>query len=170
MSSGVHKVRCVYCRTDVSVPDSYAHGDHIKCGTCGTRHKVQRGDVLRLVIADVAPLKEALSANEQLIERLEDELRGARRSVGIGANGIGLAVAYLVWQVALNEQPFSAELAWEGVLVAAVSGVILELLNFLFLAKRKAMTRLTAELEEARADGRQLQQKIRDSAGAERRP
>jgi hypothetical protein len=164
MASTAQKARCVHCRTDISVPDSYAHGDHIKCATCGTRHKVHRGDVLRLVIADVAPLKEALQANEQLVTRLEDELRGARRSIGIGANGLGIGVAYVLWQVALNSQPLSSDLAWQAGGVAVGSGLVLELANFLFLSKRQAVRRLGAELQEARAEGRHLQQKIREAS------
>ena len=62
------RARCVHCRSDITVPPSYAHGDHIKCGTCATKHKVVRGDVLRLVIADVAPLREALFDNRRQIE------------------------------------------------------------------------------------------------------
>ena len=81
MTNGVQKARCVHCRTEVSVPDTYAHGDHIKCGTCGTKHKVSRGEVMRIVLADVTPLREALRENERMVERLEDEIRGARRSL-----------------------------------------------------------------------------------------
>jgi hypothetical protein len=120
MATAVHKARCVYCRTDVSVPDTYAHGDH--------------------------------------------ELRKARRNIGIGANGLWIAIGFAIWQVALNEQPIDFDLAWQTVAVALVIGFALELLNYLFWSKRRAISRLTAELEEARADGRQLQQKIRDAS------
>lgn len=163
MAENVQIVRCVNCRTDVEVPGTYAHGDHIKCGTCGTQHKVMRGDVLRLVIADVAPLRDALRENQALIERLEDEVRGARRSIGIGANGVGIGVAYVVWQVALQEQPLGASLFTAAIWVAVLSGGALELANFLFLAKRQKIQRLTAEIDEARSEGRQLQQKIREA-------
>ena len=78
MTNGVQKARCVHCRTEVSVPDTYAHGDHIKCGTCGTKHKVSRGEVMRIVLADVTPLREALRENERMVERLEDEIRFRR--------------------------------------------------------------------------------------------
>jgi hypothetical protein len=164
MASTAQKARCVHCRTDIAVPDTYAHGDHIKCGTCGTRHKVQRGDVLRLVIADVTPLKESLAANEQLVERLENELRGARRSVGIGANGLGIGVAFLLYRVAIENQPLGTELLWQSAMVAVASGVVLELANFMFLAKRQAIRRLASEIEDARTEGRHLQQKIRDAS------
>ena len=99
----VLNARCVHCRADVSIPDTYAHGDHIKCGKCNTQHKVVRGDVVRLVLADVGPLLEAHIANETLVERLQDELKAARGSFGVGANGFGIGVAYLLWQIALRD-------------------------------------------------------------------
>jgi hypothetical protein len=163
MEGKVLLARCVNCRSEITVPERYAHGDHIKCGTCGTQHKVLRGDVLRLVIADVTPLKDALRENHKLVERLEDELRGARRSVGIGSNGIGIGVAYAVWQVALQEQALDQSLLVRAVFVALLSGAALELANLLFLAKRQRIRRLSAEIEEARADGRGIQQRIREA-------
>jgi hypothetical protein len=158
------RARCVHCRTDVVVPATYAHGDHVKCGTCGTKHKVMRGDVLRLVIADVAPLKEALFDNHRMVERLEDELRGARRSFGIGANGIGLGVLYVVYQVAIKEQSLSQQLFLAAVGVGLACGIALELVNYLALAKRQRIRRLNAELDEARAAGRQIEKLIREAS------
>jgi hypothetical protein len=163
MEGKVLLARCVNCRSEITVPERYAHGDHIKCGTCGTQHKVLRGDVLRLVIADVTPLKDALRENHKLVERLEDELRGARRSVGIGSNGVGIGVAYAVWQVALQEQALDQSLLIRTIVVAVLSGAALELANLLFLAKRQRIRRLSAEIEEARADGRGIQQRIREA-------
>jgi hypothetical protein len=158
------RARCVYCRTEVVVPASYAHGDHIKCGSCGTKHKVYRGEVLRLVIADVAPLKEALRDVELRIERLEDELRGARASIGLGVNGLAVGVVYALYQVGTQEVEFSAALIWKSVAVALVVGVLLELLNYLFLAKRRRITQLSDEIEVLRSEGRQLDQKIREAS------
>lgn len=160
------KARCVHCRADILVPDSYHHGDHVKCGQCGTRHKVSRGERegVRLVLADVGPLRDALHANESLIGRLEDELRGARHSIGLGANGVGIAVAYVMWQVAMKDMPLSTDLLWSAAMVGVGSGVGLELLNYVALAKRKQIRRISAELDEARAEGRSLQQKIRDAS------
>ena len=160
------KARCMHCRAEVSVPDQYQHGDHIKCGACGMRHKVSRGekDGVRLVIADVAPLREALHQNQQLVGRLEDELRGARHSIGLGANGIGIGVAFFLYKVALDNQPVSVSLLWTAVLIALASGAVLELLNYLALAKRKAITRINRDLDDARAEGRSLQQKIREAS------
>jgi hypothetical protein len=160
------KGRCVHCRAEILVPDTYHHGDHVKCGQCGTRHKVTRGERegVRLVLADVGPLRDALNANQTLVGRLEDELRGARHSVGLGANGLGIAVVYLIWQVALKDEPMSTDLIWSAVMVGVAAGLALELLNYVALAKRKAITRLSQELDEARAEGRALQQKIREAS------
>ncbi len=153
----------MYCRSEVVVPDSYAHGDHIKCGTCGTKHKVSRGDVLRLVLADVGPLREKLTANQLLVERLTDELNGARRSIGIGANGLGMGLIYFLYVVAVKEQPVSIGLGVRTLVVALVVGVALEVVNYLFLAKRHRIHRLTTELDEAKTEGRQLQKLIREA-------
>jgi hypothetical protein len=155
--------RCVECRTEIPVPDNYAHGDHVKCSVCGARHRVQRGDTVRLVLADIAPLKEALRAAEQRIERLDDEMRGARRSIGLGANGIFLGVLYVVWQIALRERTLTVGVIVEAALIAVVSGVLLELANHLFFAKRHRILRLSEEVEQARQDAAQIRQKLRDA-------
>ena len=128
------------------------------------RHKVSRGEMLRLVIADVAPLREALEANQTMTERLEAELRGVRGSFGIGVNGLGIALIYALWQIVRKDHPIDVSLAWEAVVVAVVTGVALEAANFFFLAKRQRMSRLSAEIEEARAESRALQQKIREAS------
>ena len=158
-----HKGRCVHCRSDIAIPATYAHGDFIKCGTCGTQHKVMRGEGVRLVIADVAPLREALRANDALVERLQDELKGARRSFGIGANGIGIGVAYAIYLVAFQEHTLDMELATKSVMAMVGSGIVLELLNYFFLAKRQRVRRLSAEIEEAQANSDEIEQKIRES-------
>lgn len=159
------KARCTECRTEIQVPASYAQGDHVKCPTCGTRHKVARsGEAVRLVLADVAPLKDALRANEAQQSRLESELRIARASFGVGVNGIGIGVAYAVWQVGFKDRPIGLDLLWEVVGVAVATGLLLELANFFFLAKRKVMSRLSHEIEEVEAEGRSLQQKLRDAS------
>jgi hypothetical protein len=163
MDELVPKARCVHCRSDVSVPAQYANGDHIKCPTCNTQHKVQRGDSLRLVLADIGPLKEALYDNGILVERLEAEIKDARASFGVGANGFGISVIYVLYQVAFRDQPWSWDLLKEAGGVLLGSGLALELANYLFLAKRQKLTRLSRELEEAREDGRQLHQKFRDA-------
>jgi DNA-directed RNA polymerase subunit RPC12/RpoP len=160
-----HKGRCAECRTEIAVPDSYAQGDHIKCATCGTRHKVSRsGESLRLVLADVGPLKDALRANEMQQSRLEAELRAARASYGVGVNGIGLSVAYAIWQVGFKDRQIALDLLWEVIGVAVLCGVLLELANYMFLAKRKAMSRLSEEIEEAEAEANALKQKIREAS------
>jgi DNA-directed RNA polymerase subunit RPC12/RpoP len=158
------KARCVHCREEVEVPDSYAAGDHIKCGSCGTKHKVVRGERLRLVLADVGPLRDALAQNQQLTTRLEAELAHARGSFGIGANGIGIGVAFAIYQVGIRGEPLSVSLLGNAVGIALVTGLLLEGANWAFLAKRHAITRLSAELEEARAEGARLRQLLRDSS------
>lgn len=155
--------RCVNCRSEIAVPDTYAHGDHVKCASCGTRHKVQRGEGVRLVLADVAPLKDAVRANEQLIARLEEDLRAARSSFGIGANGMIVGVLYAGWLIAFKQQMLSVDLFQSALLVAAGTALALEAANFLFLSKRRRMSRLAAEIEEAEEEGRRLQQKIREA-------
>lgn len=157
------KARCVHCREEIAVAERYAHGDHIKCGTCGTKHKVVRGDRLRLVIADVGPLRDALAQNEKMVERLEAELAHARASLGIGANGFGIGVIYALYQVGVNGAPIGKGLLWTALGIAVFSGVLLEAANWSFLAKRSAMTRLGRELDDARAEGQKLRQQIREA-------
>jgi hypothetical protein len=159
----VQNGRCVNCRSDISVPDTYAAGDHIKCAACGTRHKVQRGETLRLVLADVAPIKETLRGNEQLIARLREDLRAARLSLGIGANGIWFGIAYLAWEVLYEGQLWNTDLLLTGAGIAVGVGVALELANYLFLGKRAKLSRIAAEIREAEEEGHRLQQRIRDA-------
>ena len=162
--SGTAKARCVHCREEISVAERYAHGDHIKCGVCGTKHKVVRGDRLRLVIADVGPLRDALAQNEKLVERLEAELAHARASLGIGANGIGIGVIYAIYQVGVNGAPIGKSLLWTSLGIALFAGVLLEAANWSFLAKRSSMMRLGRELEEARGESQKLRQQIREAS------
>jgi hypothetical protein len=161
--TGAAKARCVHCREEISVADRYTHGDHIKCGVCGTKHKVVRGDRLRLVIADVGPLRDSLAQNERLVERLEAELSHARASLGIGANGVGIGLIYALYQVGLNGAPISKSLALTTLGVAVLAGLLLEAANWAFLAKRNAMIRLGKELDEARAEGNKLRTQIREA-------
>ncbi|MCU0240870.1 MAG: cytochrome c3 family protein [Vicinamibacteria bacterium] len=157
------KARCGECHSEVLVPDSYAQGDHIKCGTCHTGLKVHRGDILRLLIADVSPLKESLRQQQERMRNLEDELQKARGSIGLGINGLLIGLAYIVWQIGLRSRDFSTGLFVEAILLSLVSGVVLEVLNFYYFAKRQVMTRLSAEIDELRQMNRQLQQKIREA-------
>lgn len=160
---GTAKARCVHCREEISVAERYAHGDHIKCGVCSTKHKVVRGDRLRLVIADAGPLREALVQNERMVERLEAELAHARASLGIGANGVGIGVAYALYQVGMNGASLGTGLLWASVGIALFSGLLLEAANWSFLAKRSAITRLSQELADARGEGQKLRQLIREA-------
>jgi hypothetical protein len=165
MSEGAGaRARCVHCREEMTVADRYAHGDHIKCGTCGTKHKVVRGDRLRLVLADVGPLRDSLAQNERLVERLEAELSHARASLGIGANGIGIGLIYALYQIGVKGATLGKELLWTAVGIALFSGLLLEIANYSFLAKRNKLTRLGQELDEARAEGQKLRQQIREAS------
>jgi len=161
--TGAPKVPCVSCREAISVPDRYAHGDHIVCGACRTKHKVVRGDRLRLVLADVGPLRDALGQNEQLVSRLEGDLARVRSSYGIGANGIFVGVAYAAYHVFLHDDPISASLLLASAVVAVASGLLLEAANWSFLSKRSAMTRISGEIEEARAEGARIRQQMREA-------
>jgi hypothetical protein len=117
------------------------------------------------VLADVGPLKDALRANEMQQSRLEAELRAARASFGIGVpNGIGLSVAYAIWQVGFKDRPIALDLLWEVIGVAVLCGILLELANYLFLAKRKVMSRLSEEIEDLETEAGTLKQKIREAS------
>ena len=157
------KARCVSCREEISIPEQYAHGDHIGCGACGTKHKVVRGERLRVVIADATPLRDALDQNQQMIKRMKADLAQARASYGIGANGFGIGVAFAIYQVGWKGEPLSMTLLWNAIGIAILCGALLEAANWAFLAKRHTITRLLAELDEANGEARQLRQKIRDA-------
>ncbi len=154
----------MHCRAEVEVPGAYAHGDHIKCGGCGTKHKVARGDRLRLVLADVGPVQDALASNQQVVQRLEADLAQARASFGIGANGFGIGVIYAVYEVALRGAAIDSSLLWGAAASALVSGALLETANWAFLAKRHRIARVTGELQEARQEGNRLRALLRDAA------
>jgi len=125
---------------------------------------VRSGEAVRVVLADIGPLKDALRAHEMQQSRLEAELRHARASFGVGVNGIGLGLAYAIWQLGFKDGQIGKPLLWEVVAVAILSGVLLELANYFFLAKRKVMSRLSGEIEEVEAERRSLEQKIRETS------
>jgi hypothetical protein len=162
-ATGAQKARCVHCREEVSVPDHYAHGDHVKCGSCGTKHKVVRADRLRLVLADVGPLRDALTQNQQLVSRLEADLTRTRMRFGIGANGIVAGVMFALYEVGMRGVPLSMNLLLNVLGIAAVSGLLLEVANWSFLSKRSAITRIQLELEEAREEGNRIRQQMREA-------
>lgn len=163
MVKDVQLGRCLNCRGEVAVPNSFADGDTLQCGVCGMSLKVQRVGGLRLPIADVAPLREEARALQTRLAGLESDLARARASFGIGANGLGLGVLYVVVQVALEEQDLSQALLLKAAAIAALSGIGLELANFFFLAKRRELGRLGADVGQAQKDLRQVQTKIRES-------
>lgn len=155
--------RCVMCRMEVAVPASYEHGDQVKCGACGTLHKVVRGERVRLVLADVGPLRESVRAAEERVSRLEEELAHARASMGIGVNGLGVGVAYVVWQIGFEEATWNTRLLWQAGLLSLVVAVLLEGANYLFLAKRQHLTRLGEDIDAARRELLQLRQRLREA-------
>ena len=82
----------------------------------------------------------------------------------MGINGLGMALAYALWQILRNDHVIDSELAWEAAAVAIFGGLALEAANFFFLAKRQRMRRLGDEIDEARTEGRALEQKIREAS------
>jgi hypothetical protein len=155
--------RCLNCKAEVQVPNTFADGEIIQCSVCRLSLKIMRKGALRLVIADVAPLRDEVRFAQQRVAGLESELARARASFGIGANGLGLGVLYLVAQIALEDQPLTTSLLWTAVGIALASGAALEVANYLFLAKRREMGRLSADIETLEGDIRQIQAKIRES-------
>jgi hypothetical protein len=156
--------QCVSCRENVAVPEQYAHGDYITCGACGTKHKVARGEKVRLVIADATPLRDSLAQNERTQARLESERSRVARSFGIGVNGIVIGLAFALYQIMLKGEPLSGNLIGNAIGVAVVCGLLLEAANWAFLGKRQRVTRLSEEMDELEAEARALRQKIRDAS------
>lgn len=155
---------CVHCRESVRIPDTYTDGDHIKCGTCGTQHKVQRRESsLRLVIADVTPLREALTTQQQRIELLEAQWQHARASLGLGAYGLGIALIYLLVKIGWDEELLTTSIITNTVLIAISTGLFLEVANYFLLAKRQKMSRFSDEIAEAEEVARDIQRQIREA-------
>jgi len=156
--------RCISCRAEVPVPDSYEEGSQVGCPSCAVQLKIVRKGGLRLVIADVLALQDRLRETKTLIAEASRDLQRAKASWGIGVNGLGLGVLYVVARVALDERTLDRKLALEAVVLALVVGGLLEAANYLFLAKRRAITDLTKQLQGAIADQKELQRKIRESS------
>lgn len=164
-SKDVTPGKCLNCRSEVMVPNTFADGDTMQCGVCGMGLKIHRSPTggLKLVISDVGPLRDEMKATQQRVVGLESDLQRARASFGIGANGFGVGIVYLLAQVMLEDKNLSRELFLTAAGIAIVSGVALELANFFFLAKRREMSRLSVEIAEAQKEINSIQQKIRDS-------
>lgn len=157
------RARCPECGADVVVRDLYGHGDVMECSNCSTGLKVHRKSGLRLVIADLGPLRDALREHRQRVAAVEAELQDARGSLGVGANGLGIGLLYVVYQVGQNDQDISRPLLVTALGVAVLSGLVLEVANYLFLAKRQKMNALATELAEVRQIVRNTERKIKDS-------
>ena len=80
---------------------------------------------------------------------------------------MNLLVAYVMAQIVLEERLLNQELMIEAVVVAVVAGVLLELANYFFLAKRKTMSRLSHEIAQMREEQVLLQSLIRDAERAQ---
>jgi hypothetical protein len=154
---------CANCPAEVGVPDNYAHGDVIRCGICGATNRIIRGDALRLVLSDVAPLKAALKELQDRRARLEDELAGARGRLGIGVHGLYVGLAYVLYEVALNERTWSTGLIVWALLISLVVAVVLEVMNYLFLSKHERMQRLSDEIDSLRAEESGMRHKLREA-------
>lgn len=157
--------RCISCRSEVSVPDGYSDGAQISCGSCAVQLRIVRsGGGLSLVIADPLALRETLRQVKLDIAQANRELQEARASWGIGVNGFGIGVLYVVARVALDERPLSRGLIVEAVVLSVIVGVVLELVNTLFLAKRQTISRLTEQIARAASEQKELERKIRESS------
>jgi hypothetical protein len=157
------KPRCVHCRSEVTVPPGYAHGDHVKCPQCGTRHRISRGDGVRLVLADVTPLREALESNRQLVARLQNDLQRTIMTFGLAANGLVVGIFYVFFRAFLQGAPVDMRVIAQALGLSLAAAVVIEIVNYLYLGKRRRIDQIKADIEEARAEAGQLQQKIREA-------
>jgi hypothetical protein len=155
--------RCIDCRGDVSVPDSYEEGAKVSCGQCSAQLKVVRTGGLRLIIADPLALRDTLREVKQDIARLNRELQAAKASWGIGVNGLGIGLLYVIARIFLEHRALNRDLISRAILLSLVVGVLLEAANFLFLAKRQAISQLSSQLKMATAQQKDLERKIRES-------
>ncbi len=162
--SQTRNARCANCRSEVSVSDSYADGAQINCGSCSVRLRVVRAEGLRLVMADPMALQDTLRQLKMDIARANRELQAARASWGIGVNGFGIGVLYVIAKLALEQRPLNQALLLEALAVSVAVGVLLEVANYLFLAKRQAISSLTEQLRLATVEQRDLERKIRESS------
>jgi hypothetical protein len=153
--------RCPRCKSDVPVPEAFASGDTLPCDICQSQLRVLRNDkgAMRLVIADAGPVREQLTFNKTHVD--------ARHSIGIGANGFAISVLYLVSRLALEEREMEMGLLVEAIVLGVVVGIGLEAANYLFLAKRKAITRITGEIDQMKEEQKLLQGLVREAERAQ---
>ena len=161
----VTPAKCLNCRSEVMVPNSFTEGDTLQCSVCGMGLKIQKtgGGLIKLVISDVGPLRDEMKSTQQRVSALESDLARARASFGIGINGFGIGVLYVIAQVMLEDKNVSRDLLFNAAAIAIVTGIGLELANFFFLAKRREMSRISGEISEATREINSIQQKIRES-------
>lgn len=156
-------VRCVQCRALITVAESFAQGDHVKCGSCGTGHRVVRKGGLSLVLADISSLRQTLNQQRAVESRIERELQNARAAVGVGVNGLLIGLGFLIWQLGWQQRDWSRGLLAQALVIALITGVALEAVNYLFLAKRQKIDILSAELKEARRERSILERRLREA-------
>jgi DNA-directed RNA polymerase subunit RPC12/RpoP len=155
--------RCAECGAAISLSEADTHGAQVQCPSCQTVMRVLRRPGTRLVHADLDPLRHALQAGQRREREIERELSRARASMGIGINGLGIGLLYVVAKVALAEQPLTKDLIVTALVIAAATGIALELANFLFLAKRRELGRISQELERVTAENRRLRSQLREA-------
>ena len=161
------KARCIECRSEILIPETFASGDIVPCGRCDTKHRLLRGrGSVRLVLADASRLRENLLAARQRMRAVESDLARARGSWGIGVNGLGLGLIYVLVKLMVEDLPWSDELVRNGLVVAVMCGIALEAANYLFLAKRKAIDTCKHELWELEGQVKDLEKKIREASRA----
>ena len=161
------KARCIECRSEILIPESFANGDIVPCGRCDTKHRLQRGrGSVRLVLADASRLRESLLAARQRIRAVQSDLARARASWGIGVNGLGVGLIYLLVKLMVEDQPWSDALLRSAIGVALLNGIGLEVSNYLFLAKRKAIDACKHELWELETQVKDLERKVREASRA----
>jgi len=160
--------RCAAYRAAVEIAEDFAHGAQLRCPSCHTSLRVVRraGAQPRLVHAEVEPLRDSLADGQRRLEAAEKDLAVARASLGIGVNGLGLGLLYVVAKVALEEQPLTRDIIVTAVVIAIAAGLGLELVNLFFLAKRRRMAELGAEIDELRSGNKELRRKLRDAMRA----
>lgn len=167
MDAKAQSVRCPICRGQVLVETRDAHGDQVQCDNCNNAFRVTRRDTaVRLVVADVGPFRDELKTVLQRVETLERELAAARASLGIGINGFLLGLLYVVVKIAWEKAPLTQEIVVTAVAISLACALLLEMANYLFLAKRQSMSRLSEEIAEEQLHVRKLRQTIRNAQRA----
>ena len=116
------------------------------------------------MIADLNSLKVTLRESRRQIAETNRQLQQAHASWGIGVNGLGLGVLYVVARVALEGRGLDQRLMLEAAAIAVVVGILLEFANYMFLAKRSTIARLSKQLKREVDEQRDVERKLKESA------